>query len=538
MVQFSGKTIFPGVAFGSAAIFIKREISVDVSNSDDPNAEWTYFLEAVKTANCQLTQLFKKTRQEIGKEEALIIDVQRMMLEDDDYLEAINRLIFDKKSRAAYAVEQVSKQIFDQFAALSNHYMQARASDILDISRRLVTILTKTDTVFKLLQPSIVIAEDLTPSETLSLDKNFIQAFVTRRGAVNSHTAILARILRIPSIIQVEIPLDMTFNGISAAVDAHNGLLYLEPDEAVKKQLNKQEETDKIREHTLKTMIGLPTETKSGKKIRLAANIGNVEDLELALANDAEGIGIFRSEFLYMCRCDYPNEEEQLNAYKAVAQAMNGKQVVIRTLDIGADKQVDYFGIPAEENPAMGYRAIRICLERTEMFKTQLRAIYRAAAFGNVAMIIPMITSVWELRRCKELAAEAKEELKKEGKTTGEVAIGVMIETPAAALCADDLARESAFFSVGTNDLTQYTLAIDRQNAGLDKYLDIYHPAILKLLKIVAESAHNAGIVAGICGELASDPQMTAAFIDMGYKELSVSPPFILGLRKKIREME
>ena len=538
MEQYSGKTVFQGVAFGKSTLLIKEELVLDKSPCANPDDEWTVFTGAVQTADKQLEVLFEKTRKELGEEEALIIDVQRMMLQDDDFLEAVKDLIQKETSRAAYAVERVGKQFYDQFAALDDPYMQARAPDIADLSRRLVSIITGTEVAFTLTEPSIVIAEDLTPSDTLSLDKKMIRAFVTRKGSTNSHTAILARILKIPSIVQSDIPLNKGFYGKEAAVDGHAGVVYIEPDEATSKKLKKLEEADKAEKKSLETLRGLPSVTKSGKKIELAANIGSVEDLQAVLDNDAEGIGLFRSEFLYMGRNNYPGEEEQFNAYKTVAEALKGKRVIIRTLDIGADKQAAYFGLPKEENPALGYRAVRICLDRTDMFKTQLRALYRAAAFGKIAVMFPMITSVWELKRCKELAAEARAELIKQGKTAGDIELGIMVETPAAALCADELAKEAAFFSVGTNDLTQYTLALDRQNADLDKYLDTHHPALVKLLAMIAVSAHKAGIWAGICGELAADPEMTASLVSMGYDELSVSPSFILGLRKRIREME
>ena len=511
---------------------------MDKSPCPDPGAEWDAFNAAVKTADGQLEALFEKTREEIGEDEAMIVDVQRMMLEDEDFLDAVKNLIDNDSSRAAYAVDRVGRQFYDQFAALEDPYMQARAPDIADIARRLVAIITGIDTAFTITEPSVVIAEDLTPSDTLSLDKKMIKAFVTRKGSTNSHTAILARILKIPSLVQADIPLDRGFDGKKAAVDGHTGVVYLEPDEATQKKLNAMEAADKAEEKSLEALRGLPTVTKSGKVIELAANIGSPEDLQSVLDNDAEAIGLFRSEFLYMGRNNYPSEEEQFNAYKAAAEALKGKRVVIRTLDIGADKQASYFGLPEEENPALGYRAIRICLDRVDMFKTQLRALYRAAAFGKIAVMFPMITSVWELKRCKELAAEAKAELEKNGKKTWDIELGIMVETPAAALCADELAKEAAFFSVGTNDLTQYTLAIDRQNADLEKYLDTHHPALLKLLATIAESAHKAGIWAGVCGELAADPEMTDAFVKMGYDELSVSPAFILGLRKRIRELE
>ncbi|GHV85078.1 phosphoenolpyruvate-protein phosphotransferase [Spirochaetia bacterium] len=537
MEQFSGKTVFPGIAWGKACVLVKQALAIDTSPSSDPDGEWKAFTSSIKTADDQLEELYEKTKKEVGEEEALIVDVQRMMLQDDDFLEGVENLVRNGSSRAAAAVDRMGKEFYEQFAALEDPYMRARASDIADIARRLTAILTGTDTAFSLTKPSVVIAEDLSPSDTLAMDKKLIRAFVTRQGSTNSHTAILARILKIPSIVQASVPLNKNFEGKAAAVDGHTGILYLEPDAETEKNLKKQEETDRAEEKSLEVLKGLPTVTKSGKKIELAANIGGVEDLQAVLDNDAEGIGLFRSEFLYMGRNDYPGEEEQFAAYKAAAEALKGKRVVIRTLDIGADKQAEYFGLPEEENPALGYRAIRICLDRTEMFKTQLRALYRAAAFGKVAVMFPMITSVWELRRCKELAAEAKKELTDKGISAGELELGIMVETPAAALCTEELAKEAAFFSVGTNDLTQYTLAIDRQNAHLEKYLDTHHPALLKLLGMIAENAHKAGIWAGICGELAADGTMTKTFLSMGYDELSVSPSFILGLRKQIREM-
>jgi phosphotransferase system enzyme I (PtsI) len=537
MEQFFGKIVFPGVAFGRAAVLIKADLTVDTSPASDPDKEWQAFTAAAKTADRQLDALYEKTRQEVGEEEALIVDVQRMMLQDGDFLEGVEALIRNEASRAAYAVERVGKQFYEQFAALDDPYMKARAPDIADISRRLTAILAGADTAFSLTEPSIVIAEDLTPSDTLALDKKLIRAFVTRQGSTNSHTAILARILKIPSIVQSDIPLDKGFDGKKAAVDGHAGTIYLEPDAAAEQRLLQLQEKDRTEEKSLESLKGLPTVTKSGKKIELAANIGGVEDLDAVLANDAEGIGLFRSEFLFMGRNDYPGEEEQFTVYKKAAEALKGRRLIVRTMDIGADKQAEYLGLPKEENPALGYRAIRICLDRPVIFKTQLRALYRAAAFGNIAVMFPMITSLWELKRCKELAGEAREELVKQGIAAGNIPLGIMVETPAAAICAEELAKEAAFFSVGTNDLTQYTLAIDRQNASLEKYLDTRHPALIKLLKTIVESAHKAGIWAGICGELASDPSMTACFIAMGYDELSVSPSFILGMRKRIREM-
>jgi phosphotransferase system enzyme I (PtsI) len=467
----------------------------------------------------------------------MIVDVQRIMLQDGDFLDAVQALIRDQSKNAAYAVEQTGRQFYEMFAALDDPYMKARAPDIADISRRLTAILLGVKTDFALTEPSIVIAEDLSPSDTLGLEKKLIRAFVTRGGSTNSHTAILARILKIPSLVQSDVSLDKEMDGKPAAVDGHAGRLYVEPDAAHIKELKKKLDKDKVLEASLEGMRGLPTVTGNGRKIELAANIGGVDDLEAVLANDAEGIGLFRSEFLFLGRNDSPGEEEQFSAYRKAAEALDGKRVIIRTLDIGADKQAAYLELDKEENPALGLRAIRLCFQRPEIFKTQLRAVYRASAFGKIAVMFPMIASLWELRKCKEFAAEVREELAAEGAAMGKVELGIMIETPAAAICADEFAGEAEFFSVGTNDLTQYTLAIDRQNAKLEGFLDQHHPSLLRLLKFVAESAVKAGIWAGICGELAADPEMTETFIDMGYSELSVSPGFILGMRKRIREM-
>jgi phosphotransferase system enzyme I (PtsI) len=542
MKEFSGKTVFPGVAFGKVALLLKQELNVDTRPAPDAEAEKKAFRAAVKQADDELEALFEKTRTEVGEDEANIIDVQRMMLQDDDFIEAVDGFITGESNRAAYAVDRAGKQMFDLFSALDDPYMKARAADIGDIARRLTSILVGARGAFTLTAPSIVAADDLTPSDTLSLDKKLILAFVTRRGSTNSHTAILARILKIPSIVQANIPLNEltpdNFEGKEAAVDGHAGKCYLEPDETTRAALAARREKDLAETAELETLRGKETVTKDGRRIELAANIGGVEDIQAVLANDAEGIGLFRSEFLYLGKNTYPGEEEQFTAYKTVAEALKGKRVVIRTLDIGADKQAAYFGLDEEENPALGLRAIRLCFQRPDMFKTQLRAIYRASAFGKIAVMFPMIASVWELKKCKEFAALAREELAREGVKTGEVELGIMVETPAAAVCAEDLAKEADFFSVGTNDLTQYTLAVDRQNAALEPFADTHHPALLKLLAHIAESAHKAGIWAGICGELGADPEMTRKFLEMGYDELSMSPGFILGMRKRIREMD
>lgn len=538
MKEFSGKTVFPGVAFGKVCLLFKPDLGVDTGPAADPDAEKKTFREAIQTANKELSVLFEKTSSEIGEDEAMIVDVQRMMLQDADFIETVDDFICTDSNKAAYAVDRAGKQFFDMFSSLDDPYMKARAPDIADVSRRLTAILLGQNIAFSLTEPSIVLADDLTPSDTLSLEKKYIRAFVTRKGSTNSHTAILARILKIPSIVQADVPLEKVLNGKDAVVDGHTGTFYVEPDEQTRIRLEKQQKDDEAEEASLDAFRGLPTITKDGKKVELAANIGSVEDIEAVLANDAEGIGLFRSEFLYLGRNNYPDEEEQFESYRKVAEAMKGKRVIIRTLDIGADKQAAYFGLEKEENPALGLRAIRLCFERLEMFKTQLRAIYRASAYGKIAIMFPMIASLWELKHCKDLAAEVRDGLVKKGVPLGDVELGIMVETPAAAICAGELAQEADFFSVGTNDLTQYTLAIDRQNARLEQFLDTRHPALKKLLAMIAESAHKAGIWAGICGELAADRQMTETLLSMGYDELSMSPGFILGMRKRIREMD
>ncbi|MDR2182211.1 MAG: phosphoenolpyruvate--protein phosphotransferase [Treponema sp.] len=537
MRQYKGKTVFPGIAFAKTLLYVRSALAVDPSPAPDADAEWRAFQAAIRTADEQLEIIYARTREEVGDEEAQIIDVQRVMMQDGDFLEAVESAVREEHCRAACAVDRTGRQFYELFANLDDPYMKARAPDIADVSRRLTAILLGERIDFTLTETSIIIADELTPSDTLSLDKKLIAAFVTRGGSTNSHTAILARILKIPSLVQAGIPLDSTLDGKDAAVDGHEGILYLEPDAAVIARLQARRQRDRDETASLESFRGLPSVTRSGKKVELAANIGGVEDIAAVLEGDAEGIGLFRSEFLFLGRNSAPSEDEQFEAYKAAAEALGGKRVVIRTLDIGADKQASYLGTESEENPALGLRAIRLCFQRTGLLTTQLRALYRAAAFGRVAVMFPMIASLWELRRCREIAAGARAELVKEGVVTGEMELGIMVETPAAALCAEELAAEADFFSVGTNDLTQYTLAIDRQNAKLDQFLDVHHPALLRLLRMIVESAHKAGIWAGICGELAADSEMTPRFIEWGYDELSVSPAFILGLRKRIREL-
>jgi phosphotransferase system enzyme I (PtsI) len=538
MNTYTGKSVFSGVAFGTVYLLQKPDFVIDESPSASPEEEWAAFEAAKKQADSELEALYEKTRREIGEEEALIIDVQRMMLDDGDFNEAAEQMIKEESRRAAAAAAAAGKQFSEFFASLDDPYMKARAPDMADAAQRLTAILLGKKLDIKLERPSVIAADDFSPSETLQLDRKFIRAFVTRKGSTNSHTAILARTLKIPALVQSDIPLDGDIDGKEAAVDGHTGRVYIEPDKETIEQLTLRQQQDAGEAELLGKLRGLPSVTKGGRKVELFANIGSVEDAKAALDSDAEGIGLFRSEFLYLGRNEYPGEDEQFEVYRDVAEMMGGRRVIIRTMDIGADKKADYFGLENEENPALGYRAIRICFDRPEMFKTQLKAIYRAAAFGNVAIMFPMIASLWELRRAKEFAAQARQELLAEGKKAGDVSLGIMVETPAAALLADELAAESDFFSVGTNDLTQYTLAADRQNQKLEAYADPRHPAVLKLLGMIAGSARNAGIWAGICGELASDEKLTGTFIDMGFSELSVSPAFILGMRRRIRDMD
>ncbi|MDR2245055.1 MAG: phosphoenolpyruvate--protein phosphotransferase [Treponema sp.] len=529
--------MFPGIAFGIAWLFKRQELSIDESPSVSPKDEWDLFEAAKKRTDEELEAIYEKTKAEIGEEDANIIDVQRMILEDGDFLEAVEDLIENESFRAAHAVTSAGKRFADFFAGLEDPYMKARSADMADVSRRIVELLLDRRESFVLHEPSVIVAEDLSPSETLQLDKKLIRAFVTRRGSTNSHTAILARTFKIPSLVQAEIPLDDDMNGRAMAVDGHEGAVYLEPDEETFKRLEARQRRDEEERRELERMRGLPTVTRDGRKLELFVNIGGVEDMEAALNEDAEGIGLFRSEFLYLGREAPPGEEEQFNAYRRVAEGMGGKKVVIRTMDIGADKQAAWLGLEEEANPALGCRAIRICFDRPDLFRTQLRAIYRASAYGKIAVMFPMITSLWELQQCRKTAEAVRRELSDEGVRTGDVELGIMIETPAAALCAAELAREADFFSVGTNDLTQYTLAIDRQNEKLDRFMDTRHPALLRLLRMIVEDAHKAGIWVGICGELAADPEMTGRLIEMGYDELSVSPAFVLKTRKRIREM-
>ena len=538
MYTFNGKSVLKGVEIGKLYIFKKQEYTMEKKQVEDVEAEVVRFNEARKKGMKQLAKLYTKTLEEVGEEHAAIFEVHQFMLDDLDYIEAIEALIRDEKVNAEYAVDTTGNNFATTFSMMEDDYFKARSADVLDISKRVVNILAgiKEEGIDSD-EPVIVVADDLTPSETVQMDKSKILAFVTRFGSKNSHTAILARSMNLPSLINCDIELLDEYDGQMAVVDSFHNTLIVDPDEETLdtsiQAMNKWKQ--EIAE--LDELIGKDNVTRDGRRVNIYANIGSVEDLPPVLKNDAHGIGLFRSEFVYLGSNDYPTEEEQFEAYKAVVEGMGGKKVIIRTLDIGADKQADYFKLDAEENPALGFRAIRICLTRLEVFKTQLRAIYRASAFGKCSIMFPMIISVWEIQRIKEIVEEVKAELTNEGRAFGDVELGIMIETPAAVMMSDELAKEVEFFSIGTNDLTQYTLAIDRQNQSLETFYDAHHPAVLKMIKTTIDNGHKNGIWVGICGELAGDLELTETFIDMGIDELSVSPTFILPLRKKVREI-
>ena len=492
------------------------------------------------TAVSQLKGLYDKALEDVGEANAMIFEIHQMMLEDLDYLESIENIIRTQEVNAEYAVATTADNFSAMFAAMDDAYMQGRAADVKDVSERVLDILCGVDNGIKeMTEPCIIAADDLAPSETVQLDKSKVLGFATMYGSSNSHTAILARTMNIPAVIGLGEGLLEEYDGHDAVIDGFSGTLYIDPDEETMKLMEEKRAKDLEQKALLEQLKGKENVTKSGQKINVYANIGNVSDLGTVIKNDAGGIGLFRSEFLYLENTDFPTEEQQFAVYKKVAESMAGKKVIIRTLDIGADKQVDYFGLDKEENPALGYRAIRICLTRPEIFKTQLRALYRAAVYGNISIMFPMIISVDEVRRIKEIIAEVKEELKNEGIPYKEdVELGIMIETPASVMVSRDLAKEVDFFSVGTNDLTQYTLAIDRQNSKLDEFYDPHHPAVLAMIRMAAESAHAEGAWIGICGELGADLELTEEFLKMGLDELSVSPAMVLPLRKRIRECE
>jgi phosphotransferase system enzyme I (PtsI) len=535
MEKIVGKRIFGGVSIGKLLWYSKAQNQVVRRRVEDTEAEISRYEEAKQTAIRQLKGLYDKAITEVGEANAQIFEVHSMMLEDLDYNDSVHNLIQSQGVNAEYAVATTGDNFSNLFASMEDEYFKARSIDVKDISERVIAILNGSDTGSDIgTEPVIIAAEDLAPSETVQMDKSRLLAFVTHVGSVNSHTAILARTMNIPALTEVEI--NPEWNGRMAIVDGFEGVLIVDPDEETLshyRQIQKQEEEKK---QLLETLKGKENVTLDGQKINLYANIGNVSDLVAVLKNDAGGIGLFRSEFLYLEKDDFPTEEEQFAVYKQVAETMAGKKVIIRTLDIGADKQADYFQLAKEDNPAMGYRAIRICLTRPEIFKTQLRAIFRASAYGNISIMYPMIISLAEVRKIKEIVAEVKQELDRDGVPYGEVEQGIMIETPAAAVISDVLAKEVDFFSIGTNDLTQYTLAIDRQNDKLDDFYDSHHEAVLRLIQMVVDNGHAAGIWVGICGELGADMTLTERFLSMGLDELSVSPGCILPIRKIIRE--
>lgn len=537
MEKLTGKKIYNGVAIGRILFYSNEEKQVTRKKIIDVEAEIKRFEEARNQAKEQLDMLYEKALKEVGEASAQIFEVHGMMLEDGDYNDSVFNLIRTQNVNAEYAVAQTGDNFFAMFASMEDEYFKARSVDVKDISERVISILMGVNTDSAIGdEPVIVVADDLTPSETVQMDKEKLLAFVTKRGSTNSHTAILARTMSIPALVDVEIQKE--WNGKVGIVDGYNGIFIVEPEETVLKEYEQKLIEDKENRELLGLLKGKENVTKSGQKIKLYANIGNVSDLGAVLKNDAGGIGLFRSEFLYLEKDHFPTEEEQFLVYKQVAETMAGKKVIIRTLDIGADKQVDYFNLDKEENPALGYRAIRICLTRPEIFKTQLRALLRASVYGTFAIMYPMIISVEEVRKIKEIVNKVKAELDAENIPYKEPEQGIMIETPAAAIMSDVLAKEVDFFSIGTNDLTQYTLAIDRQNEKLDTFYNPHHEAVLRLIEMVVKNAHKAGIWAGICGELGADTSLTETFLKMGVDELSVSPGCILPLRKIIREAE
>ena len=529
-----GKSVFGGIAIGRLSIYNKKENQVKREKITDVESEITRFTDAKETAKEQLKGFYEKAVKEVGEVNAAIFEVHQMMLDDLDYVESITNMIRAQEVNAEFAVASTGDNFSKMFAAMDDDYMKERAADVKDISNRVISILQNAENGSVTgEEPVILLADDLAPSETVQLDKSKVLSFVTRHGSTNSHTAILARTMNIPALIGIDFSEDV--NGKMGIVDGYTGKLYIEPDEETMKKYEAKKAEDENKKRLLLELKGKENVTLDGKKINLYANIGGVADVPNALSNDAGGIGLFRSEFLYLESEDYPTEEAQFAAYKTVAENMAGKKVIIRTLDIGADKQVDYFHMEKEENPAMGYRAIRICLDRPEIFKTQLRAIYRASYYGTISIMFPMIISVKEVKRIKEIVAEVKAELTTEGIPFKDCELGIMIETPAAVMISDLLAEEVDFFSIGTNDLTQYTLAIDRQNPKLDSFYDSHHEAILRMLQMVVDNGHKHGCWVGICGELGADTTLTSTFLKMGFDELSVSPAMILRVREEIR---
>lgn len=538
MQIYSGKSVFRGIAIGKISVYRKNEQQVKRVRTEDTKGELARYEAAKAAAVEQLQELYQKVLKEVGEANAAIFEIHQMMLDDGDYNESVENIIETQKVNAEYAVAVTGDNFAQMFRAMDDDYMRERAADVKDISERVLSILNggqKGKVVTD--EPVIIVADDLAPSETVQLEKDMVLSFVTVHGSVNSHTAILARTMAVPALIGTEeLPLDDTVDGKLAVVDGLNGKIYVEPDAQTLEEMQKRQQAEQEKKELLQLLKGKENVTLDGKKIMLYANIGNIKDLATVIQNDAGGIGLFRSEFIYLEKDRYPTEEEQFSIYKTAVETMAGKRVIIRTLDIGADKQCEYFKMDKEENPALGYRAIRICLTRPEIFKTQLRALFRASAYGNLAIMYPMITSLWEVKRIKEIVEEVKAELNAEQLEFGNPQQGIMIETPAAVMMSGELAKEVDFFSIGTNDLTQYTLAIDRQNPKLDAFYDAHHPAVLSMIRMTVENAHKAGIWAGICGELGADTSLTKEFLAMGVDELSVSPGSVLPIRKIILE--
>ena len=535
MITITGKPVCSGVAFGPVFVFSREESTIKRHHIESSDDEIARFESARQQTISELAMLYDKALAEVGEANAMIFQIHQMMLDDLDYIESIKNIITDQLINAETAVAQTCDNFVQMFRAMDDPYMRERSADVKDVSERLIKILSGKDKDGLVTdEPVIIISDDLAPSETVQFDKSKILAFVTEGGSTNSHTSILARMMNIPAMIGAKGVLSADANGKNAIVDGFTGTIYIDPDEATINEMTKKKEEIDKQNKLLQQLKGRESVTKDGQKIELCANIGSVLDVGNVLKNDAEGIGLFRSEFLYLQSDHFPTEEEQFRSYKTVAEVMAGKKVIIRTLDIGADKQIDYFGLDHEDNPALGYRAVRICLSQPEIFRTQLRALLRASAFGNISIMVPMIASVWEVQKVKEMMEGLKAELSAEGLPFKDVEFGIMIETPAAVMIADDLAKEVDFFSIGTNDLTQYTLAVDRQNAKLDRFYDPHHPAVLKMIRMVINSAHREGIWAGICGELGADLTLTETFMKMGIDELSVSPAMVLPVRDKI----
>ena len=539
MQCFQGKSVYKGIAMGPVVVLKKNDYQVKRTRIEDAETEAARVDVALKASQEQLQKLYDKAVKEVGEASAAIFEVHQMMLEDEDYLEAIQNMIRTEQVNAEYAVAVTGDNFAEMFASMDDDYMKARSADIKDISERLVRNLSgQGDVDLSSIEPSVIVADDLSPSETVQMDKDKILAFVTVHGSTNSHTAILARMMNIPALIGVKMDLEELQTGMTAVVDGFGGKVTFEPDEELKAQTEARMQDEEEKLKLLQELKGKENITLDGRKINIYANIGSVGDIGYVMENDAGGIGLFRSEFLYLGRNDFPTEEEQFQAYKQAVQMMAGKKVIIRTLDIGADKQVDYFNLGNEDNPAMGYRAIRICLKQPEIFKTQLRALLRAAVYGNLSIMYPMITSTEEVKRIYEIVAEVEGELKAQEIQYKIPEQGIMIETPAAAIISDRLAEMVDFFSIGTNDLTQYTLAIDRQNEKLDEFYNPHHEALLRMIQMVVDNAHKCGKWAGICGELGADPTLTEQFVRMGLDELSVAPSMVLKLRKIVREMK